>query len=90
MVSGAIPSVPAYDQSRVGYDLANRLAREAGLTVEPDVPSTAFGLEPGAVPAALPLPEAVAADLACTRAKTWALENVRAREAWVLPAEPGR
>src|SRR5215207_7117021 len=89
VVSGAIPSVPAYDQSRVAYDLAHRLAREAGLMVEPDVPSTAFGLEPGAVPTTQPPPEAVAADLTCSRAKTWALENVRAREAWVLPAGPG-
>ena len=36
VVGGAIPSIPAYDQSRVGYDLATRLAQEPDLLVEPE------------------------------------------------------
>ena len=42
VVSGAIPSVPSYDASRVGYDLAHSLSREPGFEVEPDLPSTAI------------------------------------------------
>lgn len=92
VVSGAVPSVPAYDQSRVAYDLATRLSREADLVVEPDVPSTAFGIESVTVPSTQPLPEAVGGvrqDLPCSRAKTWALDAVRARDAWALPTEQG-
>jgi subtilisin family serine protease len=92
VVSGAVPSVPAYDLSRVAYDLATRLAREADLVVEPDVPSTAFGPEFGPVPSTQPLPEAAGGDrqdLPCSKAKTWALDSVRAREAWALPVEQG-
>ena len=89
VVSGAIPSVSAYDHSRVAYDLATELARESDLVVEPDVPSTAYGQEPGTASPATPLPEAATADLPCSQAKTWALEAVRAREAWNLPTEQG-
>lgn len=92
VVSGTVPSVPAYDLSRVAYDLAARLAREADLVVEPDVPSTAFGPEFGPVPSTPPLPEAAGGDrqdLPCSKAKTWALDSVRAREAWALPVEQG-
>ena len=89
VVTGAIPAVPAYDQSRVAYDLATRLAQDADLAVEPDVPSTAFGPESDAV--TQPLEEAAdddRQDLPCSRAKTWFLDAVRAREAWALPPEP--
>jgi Subtilase family len=92
MVSGAVPSVPAYDQSRVAYDLAHRLSREADLVVEPDVPSTAFGAESGTVPSSHPAPEAAGDDpdhRACSQPKTWALDDVLAPEAWLLPPEPG-
>ena len=87
VVSGAIPSIPAYDQSRVGYDLATRLAQEPDLLVEPDVPSSAFGPEHGMVDTASPAPEAAAVDLSCSRSKQWMLDAVRAREAWQLPVE---
>ncbi len=92
VVSGAIPSVSAYDLSRVAYDLATRLARETDLVVEPDVPSTAFGPESVTVIPTQPLLEAADGDredLACSQAKTWAVDHVRAREAWALPAGPG-
>jgi len=92
VVSGAIPSVSAYDPSRVAYDLATRLTRETDLVVEPDVPSTAFGPESVTVTPTQPLLEAADGDredLACSQAKTWALDHVRAREAWALPAGPG-
>jgi hypothetical protein len=92
VVTGAIPSVPAYDHSRVAYDLATKLARESDLVVEPDVPSTAFGLETGTVASTQPLEEAAdddRQDLPCSQAKTWAQDAVRARDAWALPAEEG-
>jgi hypothetical protein len=92
VVSGAIPSVPAYDQSRVAYDLATRLAQDRELVVEPDVPSTAFGLESDAIATTEPLEEVAdddRQDLPCSQAKIWALDAVRAREAWVLPTAPG-
>jgi Subtilase family len=92
VVSGAIPWVPAYDQSRVAYDMATTLAREADLVVEPDVPSTAFGPDTRTVVSTAPLAEASdddRQDLPCSRAKTWALDNVRAREAWAMPVSGG-
>jgi subtilisin family serine protease len=89
VVSGAIPSVPAYDQSRVAYDLATQLARATDLVVEPDLPSTAFGLESETMQTTQPLPEAAAVDLPCSGPKTWALDAVRARDAWALSPEEG-
>lgn len=89
VVSGAIPSVPAYDQSRVAYDLATQLARATDLVVEPDLPSTAFGLEFETMQTTQPLPEAAAVDLLCSGPKTWALDAVRARDAWALSPEEG-
>jgi subtilisin family serine protease len=87
VVSGAIPSVPAYDQSRVAYDLAARLAHNTDLEVEPDLPSSAFGLEPGAMPSTEPSPDAAESALPCSRPKLWALDAIAAREAWAMPAE---
>src|SRR5215207_7783631 len=89
VVSGAIPSVPAYDQSRVAYDLAAQLARETDLVVEPDLPSTAFGLQSETMQTTQPLPEGPAVDLPCSGPKTWALDAVRARDAWALSPEEG-
>ncbi|MBD0292090.1 MAG: S8/S53 family peptidase [Jiangellaceae bacterium] len=89
VVSGAVPSVTAYDASRVAYDLATRLSAQVDLLVEPDVPSTAFGPEPGAVEPTEPLPESAGAELSCSRPETWALDAVRAREAWALPTPQG-
>ena len=66
--------------------------RETDLVVEPDVPSTAFGPESVTAIPTQPLLEAADSDredLACSQAKTWALDHVRAREAWALPAETG-
>ena len=91
VVSGAIPSVPAYDHSRVAYDLATRLARAGEVVVEPDVPSTAFGSEVDIVASTDGLAEAAddeRQDLPCSSPKTWALDAVRASDAWALPAEP--
>lgn len=87
-VSGAVPAVPTYDSSRLAYDLAAMLARDSGLEVEPDVPSTAFGLEPTEAAGTLPLPESAGdtagTHLAGSDAKTWSLDAVRARDAWKL------
>lgn len=94
VVGGATPSVPAYDPSRVAYDLAALLAAEPGLEVEPDLPSTAFGLEPGIVPPAQPVPEAAGEGdqhLPCSQQRLWVLDAVRARQAWDLaPPDGGR
>jgi hypothetical protein len=74
-VSGLLAATPSYDSSRVAYDLAAGLSEHLGVEVEPDLPSSAFGREPTDDPETLPesLP------------KTWAVDSVRAREAWDLP-----
>jgi hypothetical protein len=90
-VSGAVPAVPAYDQSRVAYDLATMLAREPDLHVEPDVPSTAFGLDAADVPTTQPVPEAAGGGgthLPGATDRMWALDAVRARAAWDLQPSP--
>ncbi|HEY9377478.1 MAG TPA: S8 family serine peptidase [Jiangellaceae bacterium] len=90
VVSGAVPAVAAYDQTRVAYDLAARLNRQTGWTVEPDVPSSAFGLEPDPAPPRQPFPESAAASdhRPCSAPKAWALDDVRARDAWRLAPLP--
>jgi hypothetical protein len=90
VVSGAIPSVVAYDHTRVAYDLATRLAQDTGWVVEPDVPSTAFGLEPGPALRTQPLPESAgdSEHRPCSSPKSWALDAVRARDAWRLTPVP--
>jgi hypothetical protein len=88
-VAGAAPWVGSYDLSRVAYDLAAALAQEPGWIVEPDLPSSAFGRD--IVMGAAPSGDAggVAADLACSSDTWWALDAVRARQAWELPPRDG-
>jgi hypothetical protein len=88
-VGGAAPSSPGYDLSRIAYDLAARLAREPGFVVEPDLPSSAFGRD--IVMDAAPAVSAGAAsgNLPCSSDALWALDAVRAREAWELPPPDG-
>ena len=91
VVSGAIPAVAAYDQTRVAYDLAAKLSQETGWEVEPDVPSTAFGLEPGTILPSQPIPESAgdSEHRSCSAPKAWALDAVRARDAWrLVPVAP--
>ena len=91
VVSGAIPAVAAYDQTRVAYDLAAKLSQETGWEVEPDVPSTAFGLEPGTILPSQPMPESAgdSEHRSCSAPKAWALDAVRARDAWrLVPVAP--
>lgn len=80
---GAVPSVVGYDVSRIAYDLATLLAGEPGFVVEPDLPSSAYGRD-----VAIGTPDVGVADaeLPCSDAATWALDAVRAPDAWALPS----
>lgn len=92
VVGGAVQAGPAYDDTRVAYDLAVVLARELDADVEPDLPSSAFGPEPHEEDA-----EDLSESLGDTRGlhlpgsddPEWVVDAVRARDAWALPPEPG-
>ncbi|MFH5822239.1 S8 family peptidase [Georgenia sp. AZ-5] len=100
VVSGAAPSIVAYDASRTAYDLAARLAAVTGDVVEPDLPSSAYGVEPPPVapelgadgtPSALAGPGCSGTHLPESDPRTWALDAVGARAAWaVAPPADGR
>ena len=89
-VNGAVPSAQAYDSTRTAYDMAAALERDLDAPVEPDLPSSAYGLEPGEE-------EAVTESLGDTRGahlpgsgiRSWAVDAVRAPDAWLLDPEPG-
>ncbi|MFD1504449.1 hypothetical protein FE374_05210 [Georgenia yuyongxinii] len=96
VVSGAVPALTAYDASRTAYDLAARLAAVTGADVEPDVPSSAFGPESWTAAGSLSASGEEsftdsAAHLPGSEPPTWAVDAVRARDAWALaPPADGR
>lgn len=89
VVAGEVPVSPLYPLVPLSYDLAAALARRSGCSVEPDLPSSAFGLEPGT---GVPLAEASGAGpaghLDGSAATDWALDKINAKRAWAraLPA----
>ncbi|TRW42907.1 S8 family peptidase [Georgenia yuyongxinii] len=94
VVSGAVPTLTAYDASRTAYDLAARLAVVTGADVEPDVPSSAFGPESwtAAGSSSASGEESFtdpAAHLPGSEPPTWAVDAVRARDAWALTPPGG-
>ncbi|MBB5790194.1 S8 family peptidase [Jiangella mangrovi] len=93
VVSGAVQAGPAYDETRVAYDLAARLARELDADVEPDLPSSAFGAEPDHREDADDVDDAVGEEslgdtrgvhLAGSDDVHWVVDAVRAGAAWAL------
>jgi hypothetical protein len=91
-VTGAIVVSPAYPVHKLAFDLARRLSDAGPFTVDPDLPSSAFGyvVQDPASPAALPVEAAEGPRaLADTSSKFWALDDIRARAAWSLPPRPG-
>jgi Subtilase family len=87
-VAGAVPSAAVYDTSRVAYDMAAALARELGSRVEPDLPSSAYGLEPGEGPLTEALGGGAVVHLPGSVPPDWAVRAVRAPEAWRLDPPP--
>ncbi|TDD65474.1 hypothetical protein E1262_25170 [Jiangella aurantiaca] len=92
VVSGAVQAGPAYDVTRVAYDLAAVVARELDADVEPDLPSSAYGVEPredDAVDIGESLGDTRGVHLPGSDDLTWVVDAVRARAAWALPPPPG-
>jgi hypothetical protein len=91
-VTGAIIVSPAYPVHKLAFDLARRLSDTGPFTVDPDLPSSAFGYvaQDPASAAGLPVEAAEGPrGLADTSSKFWALDDIRARAAWSLPPRPG-
>ncbi|MGH3911771.1 MAG: S8 family peptidase, partial [Pseudonocardiaceae bacterium] len=87
VVSGDVPVSPAYPPAPLAYDLAAALAQRIGHPVEPDLPSSAFGPEPGAdftaaAEFAAESGAAPARHLDGSAAKDWALKKIKATQAW--------
>ncbi|WP_448071422.1 S8 family peptidase [Georgenia yuyongxinii] len=94
VVAGAVPALTAYDASRTAYDLAARLAAATGTDVEPDLPSSAFGPEPWTPAGSLSAAGEEsftdpAAHLPGSAPPTWAVDAVRAQDAWGLTPPAG-
>lgn len=86
MVSGAVPQTVGSDLTALSYDLAGALAESLGVDVQPDLPSSVYGTEPGE--GAL-LDVGTGPHLPGSERPTWAVEAVRAPQAWALTPEPG-
>lgn len=86
VVSGAVPAQPGSDPARLAFDLAAALAGELDVEVQPDLPSTAYGPEPGESDLRTLAP---GDHLPGSDRPTWAVEAVRAPEAWRLDPPSG-
>jgi subtilisin family serine protease len=86
VVSGAVPAQPGSDPARLAFDLAAGLADELDVEVQPDLPSAAYGPEPGESDLRTLAP---GDHLPGSDRPTWAVEAVRAPEAWHLDPPPG-
>jgi len=90
VVAGGVPVSPALPVAPLAYDLAATLADRSGYKVEPDLPSSAFGLEPGAGEPGLDAAGGMrVAHLGGSEPKDWALNNIAAPQAWARPVPPG-
>lgn len=86
VVSGAVPAPPGTDSAALAYDLAGALAAELGVDVQPDLPSSAYGIEPGEGQLRGIRRED---HLPGSDRPLWAAEAVRAPEAWNLVPPSG-
>jgi subtilisin family serine protease len=90
VLTGDVPVSPIRPFAPLAFDLAATLADHLGHPVEPDLPSSAFGVEPdagglhGAVFDGTP-----ADDLPGSAEKDWALRKINALRAWERAVPPG-
>ncbi|MFN2495362.1 MAG: S8 family serine peptidase [Pseudonocardiaceae bacterium] len=90
VITGQVPVSPVQPFAPLAYDLAATLAERLGSPVEPDLPSSAFGIEPpedGLTRAAAD--GAAAKDLPGSAEKDWALRKIAAQRAWERALPPG-
>jgi subtilisin family serine protease len=88
-VTGYVVATPTYPLQKLGFELAYGLAARGVGTVQPDLPSSAFAPDPAPdLPSepGLRASDASAEHLPGTDAPTWALDNIRCRDAWTVPA----
>jgi hypothetical protein len=89
-VTGHVVATPSYPLQKLGFELAYRLATRGAWRVQPDLPSTAFAMEPDHE--FEPNRRVIDEDgphLPGTEVVTWALDKTGCRDAWKLPPAAG-
>jgi hypothetical protein len=86
VVRGAVPTQPGSGPALLAFDLAGALADALDVEVQPDLPSSAFGPEPGESELLTLGPDD---HLPGSDRPTWSVETVRAPEAWHVDPLPG-
>lgn len=87
-VTGYVVATPTYPLQKLGFELAYGLADRGVGAVQPDLPSGAFAPDPAPdLPAepGLRAADASSQHLPGTDVPTWALDNIRCRDAWTVP-----
>lgn len=87
-VTGYVVATPTYPLQKLGFELAYGLAGRGVGAVQPDLPSGAFAPDPAPdLPAepGLRAADASTQHLPGTDVPTWALDNIRCRDAWTVP-----
>lgn len=87
-VTGYVVATPTYPLHKLGFELAYGLAGRDVGAVQPDLPSGAFAPDPAPdLPAepGLRAADASSQHLPGTDVPTWALDNIRCRDAWTVP-----
>jgi subtilisin family serine protease len=87
-VTGYVVATPTYALQKLGFELAYGLAGRGVGAVQPDLPSGAYAPDPAPdLPAepGLRAADASSQHLPGTDVPTWALDNIRCRDAWTVP-----
>ena len=87
-VTGYVVATPTYPLQKLGFELAYGLAGRGVGAVQPDLPSGAYAPDPAPdLPAepGLRAADASSQHLPGTDVPTWALDNIRCRDAWTVP-----
>jgi len=87
-VTGYVVATPTYPLQKLGFELAYGLAGRGVGAVQPDLPSGAFAPDPAPdlpVEPGLRAADASSQHLPGTDVPTWALDNIRCRDAWTVP-----
>ena len=91
-ITGFVIATPTYPLHKLAFDLARGLSDGAGYGVAPDLPSSIYGFvdqeayQVGDLPDGALGPSGALAD---TTSTYWALDNIRARDAWALVPPSG-